>query len=325
MPHSVSFADGSVKEYTKEYTFTSNLKDNNTNLVLYINGKKVEHNNGVFESSISYTAKDYELKAEAESNYALVGINSTPPTNVKTETKTIETPDQEIENVRIYVTAQDGTLAPYGEGDGGYYTLILTRKNETAELDTVTSSNVDAEVEYDESTKEYIIYTSSSQAQATAVLTPESIGAKVGLFKYDGTQWVAQTNYTDVDANMSVDLGSDIMKNVNNGVYQIRVKAENAESDEEYKAYTLRISTKSGNTGIEQIIIEENKPGHYNSVKHEAVWDGKVPPRDATIKIVPTDKHATITNVVRVKSADSDASIFEPIKQPVETIQTEVQ
>ncbi len=50
-------------------------------------------------------------------------------------------------------------------------TLILTRKNETAELDTVTSSNVDAEVEYDESTKEYIIYTSSSQAQATAVLT----------------------------------------------------------------------------------------------------------------------------------------------------------
>ena len=70
---------------------------------------------------------------------------------------------------------------------------------------------------------------------------------------------------------MSVDLGSDIMKNVNNGVYQIRVKAENAESDEEYKAYTLRISTKSGNTGIEQIIIEENKPGHYNSVKHEAV------------------------------------------------------
>lgn len=89
-------------------------------------------------------------------------------------------------------------------------------------------------------------------------------------------------------------------------------------SDEEYKAYTLRISTKSGNTGIEQIIIEENKPGHYNSVKHEAVWDGKVPPRDATIKIVPTDKHATITNVVRVKSADSDASIFEPIKQPVE-------
>lgn len=64
-----TFADGSVKEYTKEYTFTSNLKDNNTNLVLYINGKKVEHNNGVFESSISYTAKDYELKAEAESNY----------------------------------------------------------------------------------------------------------------------------------------------------------------------------------------------------------------------------------------------------------------
>ncbi len=116
-----TFADGSIKEYTKEYTFTSNLKDNNTNLVLYINGKKVEHNNGVFESSISYTAKDYELKAEAESNYALVGINLTPPTNVKTETKTIETPDQEIENVRIYVTAQDGTLAPYGEGDGGYY------------------------------------------------------------------------------------------------------------------------------------------------------------------------------------------------------------
>ena len=36
-----TFADGSVKEYTKEYTFTSNLKDNNTNLVLYINGKKV--------------------------------------------------------------------------------------------------------------------------------------------------------------------------------------------------------------------------------------------------------------------------------------------
>ena len=60
-------------------------------------------------------------------------------------------------------------------------------------------------------------------------------------------------SYTDVDANMSVDLGSDIMKNVNNGVYQIRVKAENAESDEEYKAYTLRISTKSGNTGIEPV------------------------------------------------------------------------
>ena len=67
------------------------------------------------------------------------------------------------------------------------------------------------------------------------------------------------------------------------------------------------------NTKHTHFVFQENKPGHYNSVKHEAVWDGKVPPRDATIKIVPTDKHATITNVVRVKSADSDASIFETI------------
>jgi hypothetical protein len=310
-----TYEDGSVKEYTKEYTFSAILKDNNTALVLYVDGEKIESSNGIFEASISYEAKQYELKAEAESEYALVGIETNPPTNLKVETVTVLTPNTDVDTVKIYVTAQDGTVAPYPNGadDGGYYTLIVTRKNEVADLEKVTTSNIGAEVEYDEELDAYVVYTSDNKADVTAVLTAQSTNATVSLWKYEANNWVVQTDYTNVDANMSAELG-EISKSVNNGEYQIRVRAENTSIE---KSYKLQIKSKSSDASISAIVIEEGKPGEYNSQQREAVWDAKVPARTSTIKIVPRDKHATITNVVRVVAADSSASETTPAKQPV--------
>ncbi|MBQ3461526.1 MAG: hypothetical protein IJH36_00185, partial [Clostridia bacterium] len=323
--HSVfgTYDNGDAKEYTKKYTFASIMKDDDTNLVLYISYKqdengndiyrKVEHINGIFETSIALTTKEYKLRAVTDSDYALVGINSNPPTAVHEDfVSSIPTPNTTVDDVYVYVTAQNGTIAPY---NSGYYVLRVSRKNEIAEIERITSSTAgitadDIEKD-DELDNTYTIFTSNETAQASVVFTAESTGATAGLYRYTNNQWVAVNTpaYSEQDGSRSVDLGT-LSKSVNEGVYQLRVRNENAEDDNDYTAYTLRIKSKDTVATLKSITIEKDKPGQYNTPESPVIWHAKAPyhpGENVTIEIVPTDKHAIITSVKRVQQANTSA------------------